>query len=264
MPARREFTDHQIEYMHANCRTQMPKEIARALGLDAGVVYRYMHNNGIKMSRAESCRLRGQRRIGFTTYTAEEDQYIREHYLIMPIKAMANELGRSWTGIMARLRNMGLELPKEVREHNSKIGRFHPGHISHNTGKPLPEHIREKIKHTQFKPGNLPKNTLYDGALSIRADARGVPYKFIRVGLSRWESLARYNWRKAHGPIPHNHCIIYLDGDTLNCELSNLKLITRREHMLRNSIQNYPAEIKTAIHTLSRLNQKIRHAEKQD
>jgi len=264
MPPRIQLTADQAKYLHDHCKTKTGKQMARDLGLDQGVVYRYMAEHGIKLSRSEWCRLRGEARIGVTTYTPEEDQYILDHYMTKPIKAIAAEMGRSWTGIMGRLRAMGLELPTEVRERNRQAGRFVPGQISHNAGKPLPEHIKAKLVATQFKKGNLPHNTLMDGAISIREDKRGVPYKFIRIGLGKWESLARYNYRQAHGPIPHGMVLIYVDGDSLNCELSNLKLITRKENMLRNSIQNYPSDIKQSIHTLSQLKKKIRHAEKQD
>lgn len=264
MPSSFKFNDQQITYIHTHCKTRTCNEIARDLRIDRGVLGRYMDEQGIRMSRTEACRLRGVRRIGFTTYSPAEDDYIRSHYLDTPIKRIAKDLGRSNCGVMGRLRAMGLELPTGVALHNMMESRFQKGRESHNKGKSMTPQMRERMQHTFYKPGNLPANTRKNGDISIRADKRGVKYKFIRIGLSRWEALARYNYRMEHGPIPHGHVIIHLDGDTLNCEPYNLGMITKAQNMLRNTIHQYPQEIKDTIHTLSTLNRKIRHAEKQN
>jgi len=39
----------------------------------------------------------------------------------------------------------------------------------------------------------------------------------------------RLIWEKAYGPIPKHHCLIFLNGDTLDCTLENLALVTRNE-----------------------------------
>lgn len=264
MPAPIKITDQQIQYMHTHCRTKTAAQISRDLGLRVEVVRRYMMQHGLKLSRPEACRLRGEARIGFTSYTADDDQYIRDHYLDIPIKRIAADLGRSNCGVMGRIRAMGLQVPSEVISRNKKQSYFKKGQEARNKGVPMLPHIRERMQHTFFKKGNLPANTRADGDISIRTDKRGVKYKFIRIGLSRWEALARYNYRKEHGPIPHGHVIIHRDGDTLNCDPPNLMMITKKEHMLRNSIHNLPPEIKDTINTLSLLNKKIRRNEKQD
>lgn len=264
MPAPRTLTDHEITYIHAHWRTRTRSEIGRDLHIGYVLLNRYMDDHGLCMSRAESCRIRGLRRTGTTSYSAAEDAYIRAHYLDTPIKRIAKDLGRSNCGIMGRLRSMGLQLPTGVALRSMMESRFKKGQESHNKGKPMPPEIRERMKHTFFKKGNLPHNTRKDGEISIRTDRRGVQYKFIRIGLSRWESLARYVWRQEHGPIHHGHVIICEDGDTFNCDISNLRMITQAENMARNSINNYPVEIKSTIHTLSQLNKRIRHAAKQD
>ena len=117
-----------------------------------------------------------------------------------------------------------------------------------------------KTKKTRFKKGDLPKNTKYDGAITIRHNhkERGErPYKFIRVKQGKWELLHRYNWVKAHGSIPKNMVVVFKNGDTMNCEIDNLEIITKKENMLRNTIQRYPDDLKNAIKKLSKLKKAI-------
>tara|TARA_R110002020_G_scaffold370158_1_gene581886 strand:- start:1225 stop:1728 length:504 start_codon:yes stop_codon:yes gene_type:complete len=41
-------------------------------------------------------------------------------------------------------------------------------------------------------------------------------------------------WESKHGPIPHNHVIIHLDGDRYNDDIDNLDCISRAENLKRN------------------------------
>lgn len=98
--------------------------------------------------------------------------------------------------------------------------------------------------HTQFKKGNLPPNTLYDGAIVIRKkrirkkNGKVVPaYKWVRISKAKWEMLHVYNWEKLNGPVPKGFILVFKDKDTMNCEPDNLDLITRLQHIenTRNS-----------------------------
>ncbi len=75
------------------------------------------------------------------------------------------------------------------------------------------------------------------GAISERVHAGdGLTYKFIKVEQpNKWMPYNRYVWEQANGEIPSSHVIRYIDGDTLNCELSNLECISRGELMVQNS-----------------------------
>lgn len=137
---------------------------------------------------------------------------------------------------------------------------YKKGQIPWNKG--VSYHAGGRSCETQFKKGNTPPNTLYDGAITVRIDSRGVPVKMIRLAPKKWEYLARYTWKQHHGEIPVGHNIIHIDGDTMNCNIENLACISRRENMRRNSIVNYPPELRSTIHSLSKLKKVIN--EKQD
>jgi len=129
---------------------------------------------------------------------------------------------------------MELYLPPEIvirKQNTDKHGRFIKGHRPWNKGK---KGINIGGKETQFKPGHLPHNTKQNGDISIRKDKSGRPYKYIRISKGKWELLHRYKWEKYNGKIPKGMLVVFKDGNSLNCNINNLELITRKENMQRN------------------------------
>ena len=133
---------------------------------------------------------------------------------------------------------------------------FKPGHTPHNKGKQMDAEIYEKVAPTMFKKGNKPANTKPVGTINVRLDSQNRPYQYIKIKDSHWELLQRYVWTKAHGEIPRGSVVIFLDGNYLNCELSNLQVITRKENMARNTIQRYPAELQEIMKLTCKLKRK--------
>jgi len=133
---------------------------------------------------------------------------------------------------------------------------FKPGHTPHNKGKQMDAEIYEKVAPTMFKKGNKPHNTKPVGTINVRLDSQNRPYQYIKIKDSHWELLQRYVWTKAHGEIPRGSVVIFLDGNYLNCELTNLQVITRRENMARNTIQRYPAELQEIMKLTCKLKRK--------
>lgn len=75
--------------------------------------------------------------------------------------------------------------------------------------------------------------------------SNGYQYKWIKLGKGDWAQLHYYNWIKKHGPIPEGFILSFIDGDTLNCEPENLKLITRQQNM--NNIRYTDSVIATYL-----------------
>lgn len=138
---------------------------------------------------------------------------------------------------------------------------FTKGHTPINKGKKMPEDIKDQVKHTFFKKGHQPANTLHDGAESRRKDKNGHDYYYVRVAKMKWVMRYRLIWEKVNGPIPRGFVIRHKDGNTLNDDINNLELISRRDNMLLNSIQRYPEEIKSTIRVLSKLKKTIKDHE---
>jgi hypothetical protein len=138
----------------------------------------------------------------------------------------------------------------------SVANQFKPGHTPHNKGKQMDAEIYEKVAPTMFKKGNKPANTKPVGTINVRADSSGRLYQYIKIKDSHWELLQRHVWTKANGEIPRGSVVIFLDGNYLNCDISNLQVISRRENMARNTIQRYPAELQEVMKLTSKLKRK--------
>jgi len=133
---------------------------------------------------------------------------------------------------------------------------FKPGHTPHNKGKQMDAEIYEKVAPTMFKKGNKPYNTKPNGTINVRADKTGRLYQYIKIKDCQWELLQRHVWTQANGEIPTGSVVIFLDGNYLNCELSNLQVISRKENMARNTIQRYPAELQEVMKLTCKLKRK--------
>lgn len=136
----------------------------------------------------------------------------------------------------------------------SVVNQFKPGHTPHNKGKQISAEIYEKVLPTMFKKGRKPHNTKPEGTINLRADKTGRFYQYIKIKDSHWELLQRYIWTQANGEIPAGSVVNFIDGNYMNCELSNLQLKTRGEMAIMNSIHRYPAEVRDLI----KLNNKLK------
>lgn len=210
-------------------------DMARALGISSTAVCRYMRDNGLKISKKRMNALRKEKLRGRTKLTAAQQQVIREQYLKVPSKTLANQLGVSDTCLRTYLRNNSLVIPQKIVEARKRESRFQRGINPWNSGR---VGIRVSKK-SEFKKGDLPANTLTDGAITIRTHTnykKGGVYqnKYIRVSLGKWVPLHRHVWEQAHGPIPRSHIIAFKDGDPMNCDLDNLSMISKAENAARN------------------------------
>lgn len=76
----------------------------------------------------------------------------------------------------------------------------------------------------------------------------------------------RYVWEQAHGPIPEGMMVIFLDGNTRNCELSNLALIVKEENVILNAkkLRSQDAQATKVAITVAKLNLAIRRKGKKN
>lgn len=196
-------------------------------------------------------------------FTPEEDDFLRENYMTIPTKRMSTVLGRSESSARQRMALIGIVVPEELAEMFKKQSQFKKGSVSFNKGKKMKDYASkeamERMAKTQFKKGQTPHNTKYDGHERINKDG----YTEVRVSIGKYKLKHRVLWEKHHGKIPKNHIVVFKDKDKNNFELNNLELITFEENMSRNTIQRYPKELKHVIklsHKLKRkLNEKLNH-----
>jgi hypothetical protein len=160
-------------------------------------------------------------------WTTKEMRFIKENYLQMSDKEMAAALDRVHGSIKAFRVRLKLRKPKGY-------GQFAPGNIPKNKGKSYDPGGDSLL--TRFKPGHTPHNTRQDFNITTRYHRRDKKkHLYIRVAKGKWQALHRYIWEQANGPVPAKHLIMFIDGDTMNCNIENLRCITRAENVLRNT-----------------------------
>ena len=114
-------------------------------------------------------------------------------------------------------------------------GRFEKGHVPATKGLKWDEFMSKKgqanSRKTTFKKGHVPANARPLG--SERMDLNG--YLMIKVAEpNKFVLKHKWLWEQHFGVIPSGYILTFLDGNPLNCELSNLKLISKSQNLILN------------------------------
>jgi hypothetical protein len=199
----------------------------------------------------------------------DEQCILTQMFANNPTVVICKMLGRTYSSVSQHARILGLSKSHEfLKSHQSgrlsklmKKGyeyRFPKGSSPWNKGKHF--NAGGRSAETQFKKGEYrPAKEFY-----LHKDKNGKYYKHVRVAPGKRMPLHRVNWERANGSIPKRFIVCFKDGDTLNCELSNLFLLSKADNMNRNSIQRFPAELKTTMKVLSKFKRKIKSYEEQN
>jgi DNA-binding CsgD family transcriptional regulator len=236
------FTQADREFIRLQLHSMTNAQIGAALGRSESSI-------GWQITQMQLSR--GRRR-----WKLEQIERMRGMYASHSRKSIAEHFGVTEMSIKMAMKTHGIK--------SGRSGLFVKGQVSHNKGKKMPEEwVTEEMKRTQFKKGNVPHNTKSNGAVTVR-ELQGRPYKFIRVASSKWALLHRYNYEKFIGSIPDQMYVTFRDGNSLNCEPDNLKLETKLEHMTRNSIMRFDAELRSVIRLLGKYKRKVKSYEEQN
>jgi hypothetical protein len=92
---------------------------------------------------------------------------------------------------------------------------------------------------TRFTKGQLPHNTKHDGCIRVQPDKSGRSYKYIRVAKGKWIPLHRFIWTQVYGD-PGTNVIRFKDGNSMNCDIENLTLMSRGENAKLNTLIRRP------------------------
>ena len=241
------FSKQEADYIHANFLKISSNKIGNHLGYRGAIVKRYMHENNLIVPKELSLKFRSVSLKGRTTFTEEQTQFIKDNYLTMPVKTMADAIGKSGCGVSKRIKQLNLVIPREIIEKRKKQSQFKKGHKSHNKGKKQTEYMSkeaiEAVKKTLFKKGMIPHNTNYDGHERLTQDG----YIEIRVRQGKYRLKHIVEWEKVNGKLKKGYCLRSLDEDRTNTDPNSWKLITRAENMRLNSIHYYPQELRNII-----------------
>jgi hypothetical protein len=190
-------------------------------------------------------------------WTEQHTETLRKCYPDMTIQEVIAALDHEFVEhqIKYKANRMGIKKSEAFLERFGfdKYGRLTGKVPPHNTGKSMPS--RGRTKECHFKNNHLPHNWLPVGTIRFEKDG----YQKIKIAeRDQWELLHREVWKRETGSYPPDDCvIIFKDGNNQNCDISNIEMITKVEHMKRNSVQNLPKPLKQVIALRAAIRRKV-------
>lgn len=158
-------------------------------------------------------------------WTEEQKMFLVKHYQKHSRKELLHLLNAEFhldiklTQLVACLKNHSI--------YSGRTGRYEKGYTPFNKGL---KGVSSGGVETQFKKGHKPFNYKQVGSERVERDG----YILVKVSdkgpwHKRWKMKHRVVWESVNGPIPTGHCLIFLDRDKQNVELSNLQVISKAQ-----------------------------------
>lgn len=161
----------------------------------------YCRTRKLKSNRTGRFDIGGCRREGMHYYTAEQHQYIKDNQAFITREELTNKFNAHFGTALFKKQIVWYCTTRKLRRYNNTT----PG-------------------------STVPLGTVHAG---------GRRQLHIKIAEDTWVPLHRYNYEKAYGPIPKDHTLRFLDGDSFNCEPSNLIAIPRVAQGAINSTKTY-------------------------
>lgn len=246
------WTDQEVEFLKAHYSAAAhSKEIAEKLGRSVTEVNGKAAYLGLKR------RDRGS--VFRTPFSEDEISFIKENFHKMNNRQIAKALGKTLTVVRNKCRELGL-LHMELEYWTEEQIEYLKAHyklkgdseIAREFNKLWPKKKLWTKKHIDKKRGYLGLRRTQEEQFRIRtgryletdyADFNGLNFPqgkkrlWLNNGKFRWMikvgpvfvSMARFIWEQAHGPIPKGMKILFIDSDTSNCTLANLRLVSQAD-----------------------------------
>lgn len=268
----RKYSEHEIAEIIRRYPDEPTARLAADLGRTPQAVSARASALGIGKSAAfmdspASGRARpGHVRKGTVPWTPGELEELRRRFADEPSKDIARDLGRKYHSVTQMAYKLGL--------HKSEAFKASPASGRMAKGRPLPGSEATRFKPGQpgwnaglrglgvlkgnsgsFRKGHLPHNWCPVG--TIRPTTEG--YLRIKVEEPRtWEFVHLRTWIAANGPVPDGHMVSFADKNKNNCHISNLRLVSREDHIAGITYHDYPEDLKEALRALWKLQRRIR------
>lgn len=195
-------------------------------------------------------------------WTTQDEATLAALYQTMSVGQLAAHMNRTRASIKGRISKLGLKKPAGF----GNTGRFLPGHKSWNKGM---KGLDTGGSAGRFKPGHLggraaelkqpigAESYSKDGYLQRKVSNDSVFYK-------RWKFVHIIVWEQAHGPVPQGDVIAFINGDKADLRIDNLECISRREIMRRNTVHNYPDELRKVMRLKATITRRINRHDREE
>lgn len=260
---RRYWTEKEVAYLkrtYSNLKYSVAR-IARHLNMSSAEVYNQARNHGLSRNKGVP--------VNKGLWSAAQIKFIRQNFHSMTNVALARKLGKTLTVVRNKCRELGLlhmvmeywtqeqveflkanyrtigdvELAKIFQERWPKQKLWTSKHIDKKRGYlGLKRTVAEwaSMRTHRFEPDQYKD---FDGKTFPQGKERiwssnGVSRRMIKVGKD-FVHKARHVWELSRGPIPKGMKVHFKDGNTLNCSLSNLELLTKSELARKISVRNH-------------------------
>lgn len=172
-------------------------------------------------------------------YEPEHIEYLREHAEGISNKELTRMFNEYFGTEKSTQQISGTKKRYGIK--SGLDGRFQKGCVSWNKGRKVPPEVYEKMKNsnTWYPKGHQPHNHLPLNSLKKDSDYGYWYRKYSMDGKKkqdRWVLVHHEIWTKAHGPIPDDCVVIFLDGNPDNLTLENLAMIKRSTHARLNQM----------------------------
>ncbi len=197
-------------------------------------------------------------------------EFIRDNSWGVSSKEMADmcneKFGTNWT-------QTGMKQFRQRHGIKSGVtGWYQKGHAPGTKGKTIeeicgydPEKLA-KVRSTQFKKGDRPKNELPVGSIVMNSRGYYLHKKQMEGTIwERWEFYHRRLWEDQYGPIPKGMYVGFKDGNPKNCVIENLMLITQGENaqMTHLHLRSEDPDLTDAALNMIRLKNRIKERRKE-
>ncbi len=226
----------------------------------------------------------------YRNWTEEDKQLLADLYPIHNIHYLAKKLGRTEKQIESKaralhlLKDAGYVAPYKTGPTGERVEIWSPEEVQILTARYPNETIAELqkiIKKTEnqiqnkacklgirksadfwtrsakshLMPGNLKRFV----ALPIGTTTVWGGYVFVKIdGPQPWQLKHKIEWIARHGTYnTRTHALWFIDRNTMNCEISNLELITHQEKRKRTLVPQYPEELRDVIRLYNKLKRKL-------
>lgn len=199
----------------------------------------------IKCGRGTGELMKGKSKL----FTPEQIEWFKVNYPLLSRKNLTIEFNKKFNQDKKESQIVGFLKANKIK--SGRTAHFVKGQPSWSKGK---KGVL-KANSGSFKKGQKAHNHLPVGSERIVEGG----YLEIKIAEpNKWKGKNRLVWEKHNGPIPENHNVRFKDSNPANCEIENLFLVNKSEHLYLTNLdyKSHPEECQETVILMARVQSK--------